>query len=91
MPSSRTSTCPVCGFNGLDEPPYDAYGCATFEICPCCGIQFGYDDFSRTHEALRAEWVDRGMPWWSQSRKPPVNWDAAAQCHTLGADPRSRE
>lgn len=83
MPSSATHTCPVCGFEGLDEAPYDAHGSASFGICPCCGIEFGYDDSSRSHEALRAAWIDRGMRWWSESRKPPVDWDPAAQLRRL--------
>ena len=45
--------CPVCGYNALHEPAYDRFGCASFEICPCCGIEFGYDDARRSHETLR--------------------------------------
>lgn len=37
--------CPVCGFDGLDFKPYDEKGFGTFEICPCCGFEFGCDDF----------------------------------------------
>ncbi|CAI6246577.1 hypothetical protein NRS6120_05960 [Bacillus subtilis] len=36
-------TCPVCGFKGLAEPPYDHEGNHSHEICPCCGFQFGFD------------------------------------------------
>ena len=36
--------CPVCGFKGLSEPPYDDLGNSSFEICICCGFQFGVDD-----------------------------------------------
>ncbi|MFK3936211.1 hypothetical protein ACI2JA_01695 [Alkalihalobacillus sp. NPDC078783] len=36
--------CSVCGYLGLDEPPYDTFGCSSFEICFCCGFQFGVDD-----------------------------------------------
>ena len=90
MDSSGTFTCPVCGFEGLDEAPYDALGCASYDICPCCGIEFGYDDASRAHEELRAAWVDRGMPWWSRSRKPPVHWDPAEQLRRLGVSSASR-
>jgi hypothetical protein len=34
--------CPVCGF-GLWFQPWRAESPAD-EMCPCCGIQFGYDD-----------------------------------------------
>src|ERR1700722_1795355 len=41
--------CPVCGYAKLAEPPYDKTGCASFEICPSCGIEFGYHDASKSH------------------------------------------
>jgi len=34
--------CPVCGFY-LDQAAWVAE-LASFQICPCCGTQFGYDD-----------------------------------------------
>lgn len=36
-------SCPVCEYQGLDEPPYDSEGWGSFEICPQCGTEFGYD------------------------------------------------
>ena len=36
--------CPVCGFNGLKEPPYDKDGSPSYEICPCCGFEFGFEE-----------------------------------------------
>lgn len=41
-------TCPVCGWPELDEPPYDDTGWGSFEICSCCGIEFGYDQVTET-------------------------------------------
>jgi len=46
--------CPICGFPDLDEPPYDSDGeNPSFDICPCCGIEFGYEDCGRSHSELR--------------------------------------
>ncbi|MDP4527006.1 hypothetical protein [Bacillus halotolerans] len=42
--------CPVCGFKGLTESAYDDQGNHSYEICSCCGFQFGYDDFEMTRE-----------------------------------------
>jgi len=37
-------TCPVCGFNGLKEAPYGPNQEPSYEICPNCGFEFGFDD-----------------------------------------------
>jgi hypothetical protein len=51
--------CPICGFDALEELPYERYGdpvlvgphveplevgAPTHEICPSCGFHFGCDD-----------------------------------------------
>ena len=36
--------CPACGFDALDEEPWSDDS-ASDEICPCCALHFGYDDF----------------------------------------------
>ena len=77
--------CPVCGYGMYDAPwkgelPSD-------NICPCCGIQFGYDDFAGGNAAMRNEvydswrrkWIDGGLKWWSISTPPPYNWNANEQ------------
>jgi hypothetical protein len=71
--------CPVCCYPDLDEPAYDELGCASFEICPCCGTEFGYDDSGASHEELRRRWLARGAPWFSRSRLPPPGWSAVEQ------------
>ena len=65
--------CPVCNFAGLSRPPID------WLICPCCGTEFENDDRYRSHGELRADWLDRGAPWFSKATKPPVDWDAFSQ------------
>lgn len=76
---ASTFTCPVCRFAGLSEAPYDTFNCASYSICPCCGTEFGYDDASAAHDALRAKWVDGGMHWWSPNVEPPPGWDPRKQ------------
>lgn len=61
-------TCPVCKFDRLQEPPKD------FTICPCCGVEFDYDDVRRTVETLRAEWIAGGRKWWSKKTPAPPDW-----------------
>ncbi len=79
MRNSDTFTCPVCGFAGLSEPPYDAHGCASFEICPSCGTEFGYDDATWSHADIRKAWVAAGCPWRSQIIHPAPDWNAGEQ------------
>lgn len=71
--------CPVCGYDGLNEPPYDIHGSASFEICPCCGTEFGYQDATVSHAILRQRWIDGGMHWSSDFGFPPEGWNPVEQ------------
>ena len=79
-------TCPVCGWPELHEPPRSKSGGASFEICPCCGFEFGFDDDDQhlTYEQARARWIAGGMQWWSPSRPAPASWNAAQQLARAG-------
>lgn len=80
-----TYVCPVCGWPELDEPAYDQYGSSSFDICPCCGTQFGYQDARRTHADLRAEWIAGGMPWSSRAVPEPDGWESSSQLRAAGS------
>ena len=71
-------SCPVCGYGGLTSAPKDDM------ICPCCGTQFGYDDFVKTHEQIRREWLSRGALWFSRKTLPPAAWSADKQLTQAG-------
>lgn len=84
--------CPVCGFDGLDEPAW-VENSPSDDICPCCGVQFGYDDMRRDaserearHAELRGGWVSEGCRWWSSSRQAPPAWDPRSQLERAGHD-----
>jgi len=66
-------TCPVCGNNQMDEPPEN------YTICDCCGTEFGYHDFTRSHAELREQWRQRGAKWKSVDYPAPPNWSAIEQ------------
>lgn len=58
------------------KPPYAAlYGEASFEMCLCCGYEFGYhddDEVGRPQsftEHLK-EWMAEGTPWYDSAREP---------------------
>ena len=84
MSGDLRSFCPVCGYPDLTEPAYDQHGCASFDICPSCGTEFGYDDAGRTHADLRERWVNTGAKWSSSTAKPPAGWDPVAQIRLAG-------
>jgi hypothetical protein len=76
--------CPVCGYDRLSRPPYNDGGGASFEICPCCGVQFGYQDCGFPHAALRRIWLAGGGPWHSDFTRPPDGWSALGQLRRAG-------
>lgn len=79
--------CPVCGYAELSQPPYDPETkVATFDICPCCGCEFGYND--ATPEAKRRylrDWIQRGTPWFDPKLKP-LHWNLKKQLLSIGID-----
>jgi len=70
-------TCPVCGYDGLEDPPTD------YNICECCGAEFGYHDAGRSHEELRQQWIAAGMQWHNLIMPPPPNWNPRRQLEHL--------
>ena len=77
--------CPVCGYADLAEPPRNATGGASLEICPSCGFQFGVDDDDKgiTHDQHRERWIAEGMPWRSKGKPVPKNWLPQTQLANL--------
>lgn len=63
-------------FAGLPYPP------ANYEICPCCGTEFGNDDAQFSHEQLRSAWLQRGAPWFFGN--PPQGWNEEQQLYASG-------
>jgi len=86
-----TYICPVCGYPGLYEEPRTETTGGSDEICPSCGIQFGFDDEAggdpaRRHEVYcewRQSWIASGMPWRSIGIQQPANWDPTAQVRKI--------
>ena len=66
--------CPVCGYDKLEQPPYDEYGYPTYVICSCCGFEFGFDDSSKnmTFSKYRENWMLKGFPFFNKNKKPKI-------------------
>jgi hypothetical protein len=63
--------CPVCGYDWLTEEPLVGPS-ASDEICPVCGIHFGYDDAAGGRAEDRAGSTNAGAacgfgPGWGGS------------------------
>ncbi len=75
-------TCPVCNYDRLFKSPYSKNGSGSYEICPCCGFQFGYDDYPNKEETQvkwRKNWIRDKYPWYSKTRLPPDDWNPKKQ------------
>jgi len=77
--------CPVCGCGELKKPPRSETTGGSYEICPCCGFEFGYHDEDQgiSDGEWRRRWVAKGMPWSARTRRPPPGWDPVAQLRRL--------
>jgi hypothetical protein len=71
--------CPVCGYDKLLESPYDEFGYPSYEICSCCGFEYGFDDSNKkiTFQKYRERWIDKGFQWFNKSKKPK-EWNKEA-------------
>lgn len=64
MTHSPSHLCRVCGYFS-EDPPWGLDGrCPTYEYCPCCGVEWGYQDSLPTSaDRFRAEWLRHGGLW----------------------------
>jgi hypothetical protein len=79
MDSRDTPQCRVCGLQ-LDEPPWGHDGRAPlYEHCPCCGVEFGYQDATPAGaKKFREAWLAAGGNW-DEPQQKPQEWDASKQ------------
>lgn len=79
--------CRICGYfyeypiRGVDgQSP-------SYEICPCCGCEFGVDDYTiDSVRAYRSRWIiEKSASWFDEKRKP-AGWDFFTQLSHIHAD-----
>ena len=71
--------CHVCGLL-QDSPPWGEDGeTPLFEICACCGVEFGYGDATiiAVHRT-RDRWLEKGAKWFMPKFKP-IDWSLGRQ------------
>jgi hypothetical protein len=69
--------CPICGYH-MEDPPAD------YNICACCGTEFGYHTLGRRNDELRQEWLRNGAEWWSPVDPAPAGWNPYRQLIQAG-------
>jgi rRNA maturation protein Nop10 len=86
---SKEPLCPVCGY--LLHAPAWVGDLPSDDICPSCGIQFGYADAApgsparrqEIYRAWRRNWIEGGTKWHSTAQDPPAGWDQVKQLQRI--------
>jgi hypothetical protein len=75
--------CRVCGLL-QEDPPWGLDGVtASFDICGCCGVEFGYEDSTRGSVLrYRASWLASGAKWVDHAGEPD-NWNLEDQLRSI--------
>jgi hypothetical protein len=75
--------CRVCGLY-IDEAPWGEDGkTPTYDICPCCGVEFGNEDYIlESVKRYRDSWLNGKMRWFEPKRQPE-NWKIEEQLKNI--------
>jgi hypothetical protein len=75
--------CRVCGFE--HETPTWEYGDSpSYDICHCCGVEFGYSDFTvLAVKNFRKKWIENGAKWSGNISFKPNNWNVESQMKNI--------
>ena len=58
----------------MTYPPTD------YNICQCCGTEFGDDDADLSHVELRQRWIERGSLWFFGNPPEGFNVHITTKC-----------
>ncbi|HGF2651789.1 TPA: hypothetical protein ACWXKB_005314 [Escherichia coli] len=71
--------CRVCGAEQPEAPWGDDGETPTYDICNCCGVEFGYEDSTvQSIKKYKAKWLDSGAKWMNKESEPQ-NWSVDEQ------------
>lgn len=75
----KTHCCRVCGLNQRELPWGEDGKIPTYDICPCCGVEFGNEDYTLdSTKRYRAKWLGNGAKWFDD-REKPLEWNLEDQ------------
>lgn len=79
----ENNNCRVCGLY-IKDSPWGKDGCSpTYEICPCCGVEFGNEDYTiESTKRYRATWINKGFKWFDSTEKPK-HWNKEEQLNMI--------
>jgi hypothetical protein len=75
--------CRVCGYRNKDYPWGEDGKSPSYQICPCCGVQYGVKDI--TPEEIQNErklWVKNKYKWFDSNLKP-AGWSSEEQLKNI--------
>lgn len=75
--------CPICGLP-LDFTPWGDDGKSpTYDICPCCGVEWSNEDYTtKSRIEYRKKWLSAGAKWFEPQKKP-ANWNIEKQLKNI--------
>ena len=75
--------CRVCGAIQTDLPWGDTGQDASFNICDCCGVEFGYEDATLLGlKRYRDRWLSDGAKW-NNPKSRPEHWSLDEQLQNI--------
>ncbi len=75
--------CRVCGLRQFEPPWGIDNNCPSHDICPCCKVEFGYEDSNLDAiKEYRIRWLESGGDWWLPKEKP-ANWSLKEQMKNI--------
>ena len=74
MISKPNYYCRVCGLIQDDPPWGNDNNTPSFNICSCCGVEFGYEDATlNAIKNYRTTWLANGSEWF-ETKDKPIEW-----------------
>jgi len=75
--------CRVCGYDNDDFPWGEDGKNPTYQICPCCGVEFGVDDITPENiQKFRNGWQKSNYKWFDRQMKPS-DWSLEKQMKNI--------
>lgn len=79
MDNNNRSRCRICGLEQEEFPWGQDGDCPNYDICHCCGVEFGYQDhFVESCRKYRRNWIEKGARWRAPEFRP-VDWSLEEQ------------